>query len=89
MEKGFCWVYVCSAFYMFNGVGKSIISDESVRAAIARARAKVARVSESTPSRAGVPPAMPTVEVTRGSERTAEPGTPADIETLKDESLRR
>ena len=60
--------------------GKSFICDESIRETIARARAKVARVSESTLAPALASPAAPAVEVARGSERTAVPGTSDDAE---------
>ena len=87
--KGFCWVYLCSAFYLFNGVGKSIICDESIRETIARARAKIARVSESTPAPVVASLAAPAVEAARGSERTAAPGASDDAEVLQEEALSR
>ena len=82
-------MYMRSAFYLFNGVGKSIICDTSIRDTIARARAKVARVSEYTPAMSTASLAAPAVEVARGSERTAAPGTSLDDETLKEEALKR
>ena len=87
--KGFCWVYLCSAFYLFNGVGKSIICDSSIRDTIARARAKVARVSEHDPSLAAASPAAPAVEQAHVSGYTATAGTPLDEETLKEEAMKR
>ena len=63
--KGFCWIKHCLAFYLFSGVAKTLINDDIIRDAIARSRAKVARVSESMP-----PLAAPAVEVILGSERT-------------------
>ena len=76
--NGFCRVIHCVAFFLFCGVGKPLISDAVIRAAIAKARAKVARVSESTPS-----PAMSAVEVARESERAVEVGSAADSEELE------
>ena len=78
-----------SAFYLFIGVGKSIIFDESILEAITRGRAKVARVSESTPTPVEPSLAVPTVEVARGSERTAVLGTYVDADVLEEEALRR
>ena len=87
--KGFGWVYMCSAFYLFNGVGKSILCDSSIRDTIARARAKVARVSEYDPSLAAASPAAPAVVQAHGSGYTATPGTPLDEEILKDDAMKR
>ena len=89
LEKGFCWIKLCHAFYLFNGVGKSNICDEAIREASARARDKVARVSESTASLLALALAALAVEVARGSECTVEPGTVADTEVLELEAMRR
>ena len=55
--KAKCWIPYCAAAFLSCGVGKPLISDEYIRVAIARARAKVARVSEPM-----LVPAMPAVE---------------------------
>ena len=65
----------CVAICLFCVVGKPLISDESIRAALAKARAKVARVSEYPP-----PPAMPALEV--------EAGDVADVEQLSKDAER-
>ena len=87
--KAFCWVYSCSAFYLFNGVGKSVICDSYIRDTIAQARAKAARVSGYVPSLATASPAAPAVEQARGSGYTAAAGTPLDEETLKEDAMKR
>ena len=46
------------AVFLFNGVGKPLISDESIREQVSRARAKVARVSERTPEPTPIVPAL-------------------------------
>ena len=69
---------------MFCEFGKPFTSDDTIRAAIAKARAKVARVSESIPS-----PALPAFEVARGSECTVEVGGVADTEVLEQGVARR
>ena len=87
--KAFCWVYSCSAFYLFNGVGRSDICDSYIRDTIAQARAKAARVSGHVPSLATASPAAPAVEQARGSGYTAAAGTPLAEETLKEDAMKR
>ena len=41
----FCWVVHCTVYYLLCGIGKPLVIDASIRAAGAKARAKVARVS--------------------------------------------
>ena len=57
------------AIFLFCGIGKPFISDESIRAGIFKARAKVARVSEDHRL-----PAVPVLVV--------EAGDAADVEEL-------
>ena len=41
-----CWMPQCRAIFLFNGVGKGIITDEYVRDVMKRNKSKFARVSE-------------------------------------------
>ena len=55
--KACCWVTPCMAVFLFNGVGKPLISDESIRDRIAQAQGQT-RASERSPEPTPVAPAL-------------------------------
>ena len=75
--KAFCWMPQCRAIFLFNGIGKGIITDEYVKDVMKRSKSKVARVSECTAE---------TVEATVG---TVIVGSLAEEEELGKEAEKR